>query len=365
MIIKKYRVGRKSPFQVLWREQGKRYSRFFFTESERDLFIEKLSALNGGLQSVLKHWSNESVREHLQFEAERKDVPISAIWDFWKRNHKEVELITVWTACNNYILDMKAQNREITHIKRVSRILELFCETYEHSFVEHITRQNLENWIKNLPHGGQTKENYKAIIRTAWGFFEAKNWVSKNVADKLKTEKVIQGEIGILTVDETEKLLRANEHIDPEICGLMALGLFAGMRSSAISRVDYNEIKFDMKSIITPAEKTKLKRRNVLENLPNNLWAWLERTPQSAFDMTERNFKKRREVAYRRAGLLINAQDVKRLASQGIEAEIKLPVHNAFRHSFVSYHVALHRNFTDTQPSSYHTEAQISSLNTT
>ena len=28
--------------------------------------------------------------------------------------------------------------------------------------------------------------------------------------------------------------------------------------------------------------------------------------------------------------------------------KVKFPPHNAFRHSFVSYHVALYRNFTDT-----------------
>ena len=73
------------------------------------------------------------------------------------------------------------------------------------------------------------------------------------------------GEIGILTVEETERLFRANEKIDPEVCGLMALGLFAGMRTSAIPRVDYNEITM-RQGILTPAEKTKKNRRNYIEN---------------------------------------------------------------------------------------------------
>ena len=66
------------------------------------------------------------------------------------------------------------------------------------------------------------------------------------------------GEIGILTVEETERLFRANEKIDPEVCGLMALGLFAGMRTSAIPRVEYEEITM-RQGILTPAEKTKKK----------------------------------------------------------------------------------------------------------
>ena len=164
----------------------------------------------------------------------------------------------------------------------------------------------------------------------------------------MKCPKIVRNEVGIFTVEETEKLLRENETIDPEVCGLLALGLFAGMRTSAISRVAYDEINFEARGILTPAEKTKKQRRNYIENLPDNLWAWLKQTPRSAFNWSERKWKKRREIALRRAGLLINSQDIKRFAKKGKKVELKIPPHNAMRHSFVSYHVALHRNFQDT-----------------
>ena len=155
------------------------------------------------------------------------------------------------------------------------------------------------------------------------------------------------GEIGILTVEETESLFRANEKIDPEVCGLMALGLFAGMRTSAIPRVDYNEITM-RQGILTPAEKTKKNRRNYIENLPDNLWAWLERTPKSAFGWCERKWKKRRESALRRAGLLVNGKQLKTPDENGKFPQKRIPPHNAFRHSFASYHVAWKRDFQDT-----------------
>ena len=60
-------------------------------------------------------------------------------------------------------------------------------------------------------------------------------------------------------MEETERLFRANEKIDPEVCGLMALGLFAGMRTSAIPQVEYEEIRM-RQGILTPAKKTKKNR---------------------------------------------------------------------------------------------------------
>ncbi|NBB80402.1 MAG: hypothetical protein GVY36_13340 [Verrucomicrobia bacterium] len=46
-----------------------------------------------------------------------------------------------------------------------------------------------------------------------------------------------------------------------EICGQLALGASAGMRSSAIARIDYIEIDFKQGGILTPAEQMKKKRR--------------------------------------------------------------------------------------------------------
>lgn len=128
----------------------------------------------------------------------------------------------------------------------------------------------------------------------------------------------------------------------------MALGLFAGMRSSAIPRVEYNEIDFKTRGILTPASKTKKGRRNFIENLPDNLWAWLENTPQTAFGWNERKWKKRREMALRRAGLLVNGRNLRDWKLTDKPFKRKIPPKNAFRHSFASYHVAWKRDFQDT-----------------
>ena len=103
-----------------------------------------------------------------------------------------------------------------------------------------------------------------------------------NPAKKVRTPEVVTPESGILIVEETEKLFRANETVDPDICGLLALGAFGGMRASAIERLSHGEIKLEEWAILTPAEKTKKLRRNYIEGLPENLWLWLERTPASS-----------------------------------------------------------------------------------
>ncbi len=174
----------------------------------------------------------------------------------------------------------------------------------------------------------------KITFREIWEFWE-RNHTAKRV---LKLWDAC---------DEYLRDMQANEKIDPEVCGLMALGLFAGMRTSAIARVAYDEITM-RQGILTPAEKTKKNRRNYIENLPDNLWAWLERTPKTAFGWCERKWKKRKETALRRAGLLINGAQLKVPDENGKFPKKKIPPKNAFRHSFASYHVTWKRDFQDT-----------------
>jgi integrase len=217
-----------------------------------------------------------------------------------------------------------------------------------------------------MPYKPVTKRHYKRSIGGAYAWWIEQGWAMDNPAKKVRTPEVVTPEPGILTVEETEALFRANEKIDLEICGLLALGAFAGIRASAISKIDYDEIDFNQRGIHTPAEKTKKRRRQWIEGLPDNLWAWLERTPKAAFDLTHRQFMHRRSEALKRAGLLIEADDIayenRKREERGeprVKWKPKCPPKNCFRHSFATYHVALHRDAGKTALIMSHRNQQI------
>ena len=348
-ITLRYCEGRKSPFQVAWSENGKRISRFFQTEDEREDFLKTKTFLSEAKFGAIMAMDEETISDVAKIEMEREDVSFRDLWEFWKKHHKGIKMINLWLACNNYLKDLKTNNKvSPAHYTHVRKIMETLCEGFDERLVSDIPRDELENWLKGLNYSSVTKKNYRASLRAAWGFFERHDYVQKNIAVALDCPKIEEKEIKFLSVSEAEQLLRANEKVDPEICGLMALGLFAGMRSSAIPRVEYSEINFQDRGILTPAAKTKKGRRNYIENLPDNLWAWLERTPKTAFGWNERKWKKRREMALRRAGLLVNGHNLRDWKLTDKPFKRKIPPKNAFRHSFASYHVAWKRDFQDT-----------------
>lgn len=88
-----------------------------------------------------------------------------------------------------------------------------------------------------------------------------------------------------------------------------------------------------------------------VEEVRKLLRAWLERTPPETFQLPERQYKHRRTEALKSAGLLIEACDITRenrnREKEGLpplDLEAKSPTKNCFQHSFVTYHVALHRD---------------------
>lgn len=277
-----------------------------------------------------------------------------------------VEVMQFWLASNRpnlkpkpfdeaipaYLQYLEAMERELAYRKHVAAHLQDFSKSLgSNRKVHEITHQMIADYIFGLPYKPVTKRHYKRSIGGAYAWWIEQGWAMDNPAKKVRTPEVITPEPGILSVKEMEKLFQANEKVDPEICGLLALGAFAGMRSSAISKVEYHEIDFGQRGIHTPAEKTKKRRRQWIEGLPDNLWKWLEQTPESAFQLTHRQFMHRRSEALKRAGLLIEADDIayenRKRQERGkplVKWKPKCPPKNCFRHSFVTYHVALYRD---------------------
>lgn len=349
-----YQSYRKKPYVARWYEGTRQRNRFFSTETARDEFIDQFKKhaqrADPTLPTIKPH---KLIRWQQAMEIAPDADPVE-VFRFWMRAQKEklkVEECNLEDASKAYIQSMERVGRNQSYIGHVRRALIDLRSELGNRFVRDFTTDELADHLFGLPYSGVTLKNRRTYMLGAFGWWEQQGWVNQNPVQKVETPQVQDKEPGILTVAETRQLFWANEKVDPEICGLLALGAFAGMRSSAISRIDYKEIDFKQRGILTPAEKTKKKRRQWIEDLPDNLWEWLKITPPQAFEMTHRQMLHRRSMALKRAGLLIEADDIARentkrdrRGMKAVELNPKCPPKNALRHSFVTYHVALHRN---------------------
>ncbi|MDP0495231.1 MAG: hypothetical protein Q7Q73_03385 [Verrucomicrobiota bacterium JB024] len=187
--------------------------------------------------------------------------------------------------------------------------------------IDTISKSELEQWLSTPEIGPVTRRNRRAYLRAFFGYAHEKGYVLKSPAAGLAVPEHRKKTPGILTPDQMKALMRANAEY-PEVCAYLALGAFAGLRSSSIERLEPEEIRIKDRQLFFPAEKFKTGRSHLIEHAPENLWPWLERvTLEDAFPIEHRKYLYARSEANKRAGLT--------------------PPHNALRHSFATYKCAL------------------------
>jgi len=105
----------------------------------------------------------------------------------------------------------------------------------------------------------------------------------------------------------------------------MALGLFAGIRTAELMRLDWTAIKFDERMIVIGADIAKTRSRRVIP-INETLAAWLEPSVEPSGPIADRKSLPKRFPLLKRA------------------AGIKRWPNNALRHSYASYHLAAFMN---------------------
>ncbi len=151
----------------------------------------------------------------------------------------------------------------------------------------------------------------------AFNIARERGYSASNPAEKSARAKVVESAVGILTVEETARLL---ESASPELLPYVAIGAFAGLRRAELERLDWRKIDLQSGLIEVTAKKAKSARRRFVRIQPN-LTKWLQPYAQLSGNVTSPKYRE----------LLDAARD-----AAGIEAWPR----NALRHSFASYHLA-------------------------
>jgi len=186
-----------------------------------------------------------------------------------------------------------------------------------------ITTEVIDDFLIHLAVGGQTKLHYRRAIGQMFNHaMKIKAAPSNPISDTIKP-KVTPSVTGILKPSEVAKLLTVAD--DATLPGL-AISFFAGVRRAEIERLDWSEVDLSEGFIEITAANAKTAQRRLIP-ISDNLKAWL--TPYSQHE-----------------GALIKSPAIWRKGQEEARktAKLKSWPHNAGRHSFASYHLALHED---------------------
>ena len=197
----------------------------------------------------------------------------------------------------------------------------------------------ITDWLDSLNVKAITRNNYLRLVVSALNYAKNHGYVSQNVASKIQKAKERSQPPGILTPEQTARLL---ETAEGDMLAYCAIGAFAGLRRAEIERLDWSEIDFESGEsglIRVEADKSKTAQKRFVKILPN-LREWLLPIRQLS-------------------GLVVGDQFSRRFVATRKAAGIHDWPDNALRHSFASYHLAHFQNAASTALELGHHDSRI------
>lgn len=235
---------------------------------------------------------------------------------------------TISAAVDELLAEMQTNNRRARTIEDVRARLGHFAKDFGAKRLSEISLDDIKRWTASHVWGARTRIHYLTKLSQLFNFGVRNGYVKANIVELIKRPTADQPKTEILTVEQSEKLLKhANQF---GMLPYIAIGLFSGLRSAELLRFDPAALDFEENVVTVGAEIAKKRAmRHVTMN--DTLRAWLETcSPFKLTKLVEPNAFKRKFKALRKAA--------------GIE---KWP-QNGLRHSFASYHLATHGDAKNT-----------------
>jgi integrase len=326
--LSKVKVNGRTMWCVTWPKIGKGRNRQFFkdkTEAETVFDQKKIEQENFGTAGLA--FDDKKRGEYLKC-AEKLEP-------FGK---------TISDAVNFYVPHLRALKRTCTAAELVDELLKVkeadgvserylsdlrsrltrFSDSFDGKQIAEMTAPQIDEWLRSLSNeetGNRlspvTRNNFRRVLITAFSFALGRGYCVGNPSEETAKAKEIESPVGILTVEETARLL---ENAAPELLPYIAIGAFAGLRRAELEQLDWKEVDLQSALIEVTASKAKTARRRFVKIQPN-LGRWLQPHAQLSGNVTPPGYRV----------LLENARDA---------AGITEWPQNALRHSFASYHLA-------------------------
>jgi integrase len=220
---------------------------------------------------------------------------------------------------------------------------EKFADGFDQRLAAEITGAEIKAWLIGLGVGTRSNRNYLAVMAETFRFATQKRYLAFSPLDDFTDvdRKELCGggaeatEPSILTPAQAERLLNAAlANPDLGLLGAVTLGLFCGLRTEEIKRLEWEHVRLaeSPPSVIIGAKIAKKRRIRHVE-IPAAALAWLSLAPDRNGQVTRSDHFNDYQKRFRKLLKL---------------AKFTAWENNAMRHSFGSYHYALHGNPLET-----------------
>ena len=222
-----------------------------------------------------------------------------------------------------HLADAEDRNLRPRAIDDLRHRLNSFAADFGERRLSEIALDELKDWFADDGWMPRTRINFHTKISQLYNYAVRHKWVDSNLTEHIDRPRADETTPEIFTVEQAERLLNHAGTFD--LLPYIAIGLFAGVRSAEMMRLDAKDISFESKTIRIGPDVAKKRSHRIIEMLPA-LLSWLE--PYR--DTLQAGGRIITQAKFRS-----NQEDL--LLAAGIQ---EWPA-NGLRHSYASYHLSM------------------------
>jgi integrase len=246
---------------------------------------------------------------------------------------------TIGKIVEQMVSEAEKNDRRDRTVSDLKDRLTAFAEDFPDRRLSELTVEEIKAWIdEDEEWSARTRINYLTKISQLYNYALKHKWVDANLAERIDRPSAEDAEPKIFTIEQAEKLLQNADKFG--LLPYIALGMFAGLRSAELMRLNSAEVKFDERAVVVGQQVAKKRSRRVVE-MCDALHAWL--SPLKPLKGQIVDAKEFRD----------NLEELKNAA--GLESW----PHTGLRHSFGSYHLAAYGDAVKTAQQMGHRSSDV------
>ncbi len=212
------------------------------------------------------------------------------------------------------------------HLISTRSVLKPFVAAFASTLIADVRQCDIREWLDGRKFGSPvTKRNALLYLSLLFGCAVEREWIQTNPCRGIKPPKIKHTSPKFHTVEQVQSILAAAAENDERLIPRLAIGYFAGIRAAELDKLQWADVHFDA-GIIAISEhiaKSGIPRAVTLAPI---LMEWLlpHRKHSGPIGLLQKAFRKHRIAVCQ---------------------QCHVPwVQNAQRHTFATYHLALHQN---------------------
>jgi integrase len=245
--------------------------------------------------------------------------------EFYERHHRPVAHLQFSDGITQFLEAKRSAHLNSEHVRQLGSHLGALLRTLGNRPLALVSQLEIESWLHSSGWHPYTIRNLRISTRTFFRFALKRGWIATDPAEHIEPVKLPDATPGILTIPEASALLKA-AHKRRQTLPHVVLNLLCGIRPEECAKLGPEQINLARGFVEVPAAVAKSRKRRIVE-LSENAKAWLKVAPPLTVH-------KSRWYRDQLAGLRAEASKI-------LGRPMPWPK-NCLRHSFASYHLAMH-----------------------